>query len=144
MISDLLQNAYYSIHFIVKCSPNSNLHLRFVATLLDVEETNTPEQGFISHNDVLPSDLSLDIVTKVGKLKTSAAIILSVSADRPVLDSYLRKSLSILVHPEADSGTKVDHQVKVTSEQEFMIRSGMNTLDVIVVKIVFFRIFGSS
>ena len=44
------------------------------------------EQGFISHNEVLPSDLSLDIVNEVRKLKTSAAIILSVSAASPMFN----------------------------------------------------------
>ena len=62
------------------------------------------EQGFISHNEVLPSDLSLDIVNEVRKLKTSAAIILSVSASRPVFNSLLMQSLSILVHLEAAPG----------------------------------------
>ena len=80
------------------------------------------EQGFISHSEVLPSDLSLDIVTEVRKLKTSAAIILSVSAARPVFNSLLMQSLSILVHPEADPGAKVTHQVKLMSEQELKVR----------------------
>ena len=80
------------------------------------------EQGFISQNKVLPSDLSLDIVTEIRKLKTSGAIILSVSAASPVFNSLLMQSLSILVHPEADPGARVTHQVKLTSEQELKIR----------------------
>ena len=54
---------------------------RFVASTLD-----KVEQGFISHNEVLPSDISLDITTEVRKLKTNAAIILSVSAASPMFN----------------------------------------------------------
>ena len=102
----------------------SNVNIRFVASIFDENRNKTIEQGFISYHGVLPSDLSIDLDTntELRNLKTKAAIIISVSANRPVFNPFLMKSLSILVHPEADPGAKVLHQYKVTGEEELKIR----------------------
>ena len=98
----------------------SSVNIRFEASSLS--EDKAPEQGFISHNEVLPSNISLNLVTEIRKLQTKAAIVLSLTADRPLFNSFLMKSLSILIHPEGDPSVKVPHQHKITGEQELKIR----------------------
>jgi len=97
-----------------------NSHIRFVASTFD--NADAPKQGFISQNDVLPSDLSLNLVTEIRKLHTKAAILLSVSGDRPLLDSILLKSLTVLIHPEGEPSFKVPHQQKMKGDQELLVR----------------------
>lgn len=97
-----------------------NVNIRFVASTFAVDKVF--EQGFIRHNEVVPSDISLDLVTEIRKLHTKAPIILSLTADRPIFNSFLMKSLSILIHPDGDPSVKVPHQQKMMGEKELKVR----------------------
>ena len=97
-----------------------NSNIKFVASTFN--DADAPKQGFICQNDVLPSDLGLNLVTEIRKLHTKAALLLSISADRHLLDSILLKSLTILIHPEGDPSVKVPHQQKMKGDQELMVR----------------------
>ena len=98
----------------------NSVNIRFEAS--SSSEDKVPEQGFISHNEVLPSDISLNLVTEIRKLHTKAAIVLSLTAERPLFNTFLMKSLSIIIHPEGDPSVKVPHQHKITGETELKIR----------------------
>ena len=40
--------------------------------------------GLVCHNDALPSDLSLELVTSITQLKPGAAIMLKVTSPKPI------------------------------------------------------------
>ena len=76
--------------------------------------------GFISQNNLLPSDLTLELASNLLKVKTGGTILLSICSNKPVSQqAFLKVSTSIL---HEMSSEEVYRQKKIESSQEMKMR----------------------
>ena len=81
--------------------------------------------GCIRHGDLYPSDLTLELTTKLRDIKTGAKLIFSVLAKKPVSKRMFNNMLTIAIN-HMDSNTTIKEQTKITSQEELKFRFPVN------------------
>ena len=100
-----------------------NFDLRFFSGTKDDVSIISSLHGLVSHNDALPSDLSLELVTGISQLKPETAILLKVTSPKPILKDLILSKLSVsVVNAFTRDDSSVKFQKKICSPSEMMMR----------------------
>ena len=96
-----------------------NFDVKFTSLNDDISSLH----GLLYHDDVLPSDLTLELVTGITQLKTGAVIVLKVTSPKPILKDIILKKLSInIVNIMSGDESSFKFQKKIFSPTKMMMR----------------------
>ena len=100
-----------------------NFDLGFSSNTKDDVSVISTLHGLVCHDDVLPSDLSLELVTGITQLKPGAAIMLKVTSLKPILKDIILTKLSFsAVNAITSDDSSVKFQKKISSPSEMKMR----------------------
>ena len=100
-----------------------NFDLGFSSNAKDDISIISSLHGLVSHNDALPSDLSLKLVTGISQLKPETAILLKVTSSKPILKDLILSKLTVsVVNAFTRDDSLVKFQKKICSPSEMMMR----------------------